>query len=382
MKDVYIILGAPGSGKSEQADLIAKEFNLYHVSWDIISRKLGFDVGEELNDRKRALLIFDIIREVVLRILGERSRRKNGIVFEGFPRRKEEGILLIDLINKYKLELKAVININSSFPLVRERLKKKLPEREIKKEFTQFLEENVPLYNFLKNHSAYFFTVSGDEDKITVFANIISKIRNKAREDYRFFYRQSSSYLPTRYGAFKIYTYLSRVDYSLNIVLVKGNVRGKWGVLTRVHSSCFTGDIFGSLKCDCGEQLHKAMRKIEKEGCGIIIYLFQEGRGINIINKIAAYSLQEKGFDTIEANERLGFPSDMRNYYAVKDILSDLNVNSIRLLTNNPEKVYCLTDLGIVIEEIVRIESKPNRYNKKYLFTKKNKMNHRLKFLK
>lgn len=179
-----------------------------------------------------------------------------------------------------------------------------------------------------------------------------------------------------------MFTYLSKVDYKENLAIIKGSVKNKRGVLLRVHSSCITGDILGSLKCDCGEQLQKALKTIEKSNVGILIYLHQEGRGINIINKIHAYELQGKGADTVEANTLLKLPVDMREYGAVKDILSDLEVKSIKILTNNPDKVYKLEELGIMVESVVPLEIKPHKHNKKYLLVKKNKMNHNLKLVK
>jgi 3,4-dihydroxy 2-butanone 4-phosphate synthase/GTP cyclohydrolase II len=175
---------------------------------------------------------------------------------------------------------------------------------------------------------------------------------------------------------------LSKVDYKHHLALVKGNVRNKRGVLLRIHSSCMTGDIFGSLKCDCGKQLEKALKIINKAGQGVLIYLYQEGRGINIINKIDAYNLQRKGADTVMANELLKLPPDMREYTAAKDILSDLGVRSVKILTNNPDKIYKLEELGIIVESSIPLEIRPHKYNKKYLATKKNKMGHTLKLVK
>lgn len=413
MKDAYIILGSPGSGKTNQAILLAEKLNLSHVSWGKILRGREPNIKIQLDNKKRAYLIARIIEKEIIDL--QNNANTEGIIFDGFPRRKSEAVLLIKMLEKHSLKLKGLVNINASLCFIKANFKKRLvcslcgrtydytiapdkpgicdydkgklvkehmSEPKIKSEFNQFLEENQETYDFLKNHANHFFSVSGDEDDITTFSNIIYKLKNGVRENYQLYSKQSSATLPTKFGVFIINTYLSQVDYSFHAALIKGDVRGKTGVLTRVHSSCMTGDVFGSLKCDCGQQLHRSMRKINKEGCGVIIYLFQEGRGINIINKVNAYSLQAVGLDTIEANEQLGLPGEMRQYRIVKDILADLGVKSIRLLTNNPDKINKLTDLGTVIEDIEKIECKPNIENEKYLSTKKNRMGHKLSYVK
>jgi 3,4-dihydroxy 2-butanone 4-phosphate synthase / GTP cyclohydrolase II len=184
--------------------------------------------------------------------------------------------------------------------------------------------------------------------------------------------------LPTDYGEFDLCMYRSKVDGQHHFALVKGDVSGNEPVLVRVHSECFTGDIFGSLRCDCGPQLHNALRQIEKAGAGVLVYMRQEGRGIGIAAKIHAYKLQEKGLDTVEANLKLGFPSDLREYGHGAQILFDLGVRKIRLLTNNPKKVVGLAGYGLKIVETVPIRTTPNKYNIKYLTTKRLKMGHLL----
>ncbi len=184
--------------------------------------------------------------------------------------------------------------------------------------------------------------------------------------------------MPTAYGHFKLIPFRQKSNGLEHVALVKGEWAEDESVLVRVHSSCVTGDIFGSFRCDCGAQLHKAMQAIEKEGKGVIVYLNQEGRGIGLMNKMKAYKLQENGMDTVEANLCLGFKADERDYGVGASILHDLGVKKMRLLTNNPQKRIGLTGYGLTIEENVPIEIEPNEYNRFYLHTKKDRMGHDL----
>jgi 3,4-dihydroxy 2-butanone 4-phosphate synthase/GTP cyclohydrolase II len=184
--------------------------------------------------------------------------------------------------------------------------------------------------------------------------------------------------MPTLHGEFKLHLYRSLVDAQHHAALTMGEVRGKDGVLVRVHSECLTGDVFGSLRCDCGQQLHDALKRIAEEGEGVLVYMRQEGRGIGFANKIHAYALQEKGLDTVEANEKLGFKPDLREYGLGAQILVDLGLRRIRLLTNNPKKVVGLEGFGLEIIEQLPIRSEPTPHNKKYLETKKTKLGHAL----
>ena len=183
--------------------------------------------------------------------------------------------------------------------------------------------------------------------------------------------------MPTIHGAFKLHLYQNTLDSKeYHLALVKGDIKSNEPVLVRVHSQCLTGDVFGSLRCDCGDQLDAAMRMIEKEGRGVLLYMRQEGRGIGLPNKLLAYELQEHGKDTVEANEALGFKPDLRNYGIGAQVLSDLGVKNIRLITNNPKKIIGLEGYGLKITERVPIEIQPNELNKKYLQTKRDKMGH------
>ncbi|MBI4210388.1 MAG: bifunctional 3,4-dihydroxy-2-butanone-4-phosphate synthase/GTP cyclohydrolase II [Candidatus Diapherotrites archaeon] len=185
--------------------------------------------------------------------------------------------------------------------------------------------------------------------------------------------------LPTKFGTFTAYGYLDLADGREYVALVKGKVKGKKAVLVRVHSACLTGDVFHSMRCDCNEQLHLALERIEKEGRGVLLYIpHHEGRGIGLLNKLRAYELQDNGKDTIQANLALGFEMDKRDYGTGAQILRHLGLRKIRILTNNPKKLNALEGFGLEITEQVPIRAKPNKYNKRYLATKKKKMGHRL----
>jgi len=184
--------------------------------------------------------------------------------------------------------------------------------------------------------------------------------------------------LPTDYGDFELHLYRSRLDGQHHLALVCGTVAGQQSVLVRVHSECLTGDVFCSRRCDCGAQLHQAMRQVAAEGRGVIVYMRQEGRGIGLAPKIKAYRLQEQGLDTVEANQRLGYGMDLREYGLGAQILADLGLKTIRLLTNNPKKIIGLQGYGLEILEQVPIKIQPNQHNLKYLKTKREKMGHLL----
>jgi 3,4-dihydroxy 2-butanone 4-phosphate synthase/GTP cyclohydrolase II len=229
-------------------------------------------------------------------------------------------------------------------------------------------EGNVAHLSYLKDFAAkHGFIIISIRDLIAY-----RRTREKLVE------RVVSVNFPAKFGNFRLHLYESEIDDHHHLAIVKGNVAGEEPVLVRVHSECLTGDVFGSLRCDCGEQLARALGRIEAEGLGVVLYMRQEGRGIGLANKIRAYDLQDQGLDTVEANIRLGFPPDLRDYGIGAQILADLGIKKIRLMTNNPKKIVGLEGYGLEIVERIPVEVPVNCQNAFYMQTKKDKMGHLL----
>ena len=223
------------------------------------------------------------------------------------------------------------------------------------------------LMEFAKNHNL----------KIITIADLVEYRKKQVKEKVSI-ERVVEINMPTKYGDFKMFGFINKLNGEHHVALVKGHINNNSEVLTRIHSECLTGDALGSKRCDCGEQYDAAMKRIAEEGCGILLYMRQEGRGIGLINKLKAYSLQDKGFDTVEANEMLGFPADMRSYDVAAAILKDLGVSKVNLMTNNPRKIDGLERYGIEIVNRVPIKMNHNEKNEFYLQTKKEKLGHML----
>lgn len=218
------------------------------------------------------------------------------------------------------------------------------------------------LFSFAKTHNLTYITIKDLQDYCRIHDSHVIK--------------EARATLPTEYGEWTIYGYINDITGEHHVALVKGEIGDGENVLCRVHSECLTGDVFHSKRCDCGEQLKTAMQKIQAAGRGVILYMRQEGRGIGLINKLKAYMLQEKGLDTVEANERLGFAPDLREYWIGAQILRDLGIKSLELLTNNPNKVYALNDFNLKVNKRLPLEIPAQEFDKFYLKTKRDKMGH------
>lgn len=392
-------MGPLGANKTMYSEAIAKLFNMEPIFWGKIKTKSS---KNNLVSLRKAL--------------SQAFKKHSRVIIDGFPTNKAEAYFLLDLSKMIDYSIKCVIQLNISLEKIIENLKNRFicnkcgvfyedyspankdkkncpncgavlikyitDKRVVQKNYYDFFNSVKDISEVLSLYSESYFSVSAEQPKHFVISSIFYKIKNQEKDFYTLYERKSQTKIETRYGIFKIITYLSKIDYKHHLAVIKGNVENKKGVLLRIHSSCVTGDILGSLKCDCGEQLVKSLKIINKLGLGVLIYLYQEGRGINLVNKIDAYNLQRNGADTVEANELLKFPIDMREYIAVKDVLADLKIKSVKILTNNPDKIYKLEELGVIVESRIPLEINPHKYNKKYLSVKKKKMGHKLRLIK
>ncbi|NBS07325.1 MAG: bifunctional 3,4-dihydroxy-2-butanone-4-phosphate synthase/GTP cyclohydrolase II [Verrucomicrobia bacterium] len=294
-------------------------------------------------------------RAATLRVLGKASPRADDLVQPGhiFPvRAKEGGVLVRAGHTEAAVDLAKLAGLGDA-AVICEILN---PDGSMARW--------ADLIEFKKRHGL----------KLGTIQDLIEHRRRKER----LVVREQVVKLPTEYGMFDLHLYRAVTDGSHHLALVKGKPKAKDAVLVRVHSECLTGDVFASRRCDCGNQLHDALRRIAQEGKGVLVYMRQEGRGIGLPAKIHAYRLQEKGLDTVEANRKLGFSADLREYGIGAQILTDLGVRRMRLLTNNPKKVVGLAGYGLELVDQVPIRTQPNPHNRKYLATKKKRMGHRL----
>ena len=417
--NLIIIFGSPGCGKSTQSLLLEEKLGYKHISWgeitqNIINSRFGTEDDKRivLNDvHNNSYYPEKYIKKNIAKIISEELKAgRNNFVVEGFPKRFQESKDCVEMIKELNLNLQCVINIACTEKTILERIKNAKyceqcgkfyndtirPKNEgicdfdsgslikrvnndpktVRLEIDEYLHDITPAIELLSGISEYSFSINGDQDELLVFSDIVTKLKSNTKDIFSLFKNVGHALLPSQYGYFTMYVYQNIINYESHVVLTCGDISNKVSIPVRIHSSCITGDIFHSEKCDCGSQLDQAMSYIQKNGLGMIVYLFQEGRGINIINKVKAYDLQEKGFDTISANEFLGIPVEMRSYIMVKDILKDFNIKSIRLITNNPDKVSKILDLGVNVEDTIELESDHFAFNQEYLKIKVDKMMH------
>lgn len=393
MSKLYIFFGPPGSGKTAQAQKLRNELKYTYISWGDISREIESGKGKyreyqelvkEINTRH---LPFPkgFVTNILEKELSELTKNtSNNIIIDGYPKRLEEAIELEGVMVKLGIKLEGVVrfNIDQDTYLYRNKALEKskgFTDEELKAHYNTYMSESIEAFNKLAPIATYAFDLNASDDETQVFASLVSKITSQNTNKYHLFAKASSTKLQTEFGEFDFTAFQNKVNYEVHLVLSMGQVKGKRNVPTRVHSSCITGDIFHSHRCDCMEQLHYALKYVAKNKFGMVVYLFQEGRGINIVNKIKAYQLQQNGRDTVDANTDLGLPPELRNYNVVKDILDELVVVSVDLMTNNPDKISKLQDVGVVVEGRIPVIIEANQHNKRYLETKRDRMSHLLK---
>lgn len=416
-RDLYIFFGPPGAGKTSQAVFLQERMHVHYISWGRISRQIvaGMEKFSHFQKKVQDIMKNDkhfpkgFIKNILIKEI-QGLKDSNAVLIDGFPRRKSEAKELLDIIKRCNLNLKALVKFNINFSTLQQRIdgrkycrtcgrfyNKLRPSlaRDVcdfdgttlekrwdddaergKSRFDEYLEESLGAYHFLVPHAKSSFDANADQEENLLFSEILGKLSRGTKQIHHIMKNVASADLETKYGTFRIIGYQNQIDYTYHLALAMGDLHGERNVPTRIHSSCVTGDIFHSRKCDCGDQLATAMSVISKRRRGLIIYLFQEGRGINILNKIRAYDLQARGYDTVDANETLGFPAELREYDAIDDILADLEVRSIDLMTNNPDKFNKLHSLGIIIENRIPLKVKKYKQNARYMHTKKVRMGH------
>ncbi len=367
MKDVVILLGAPSSGKTELSYELSRILNAPVISWEELAKKQNIDTHNMSTGEKKSLV--SMLREALS------SHENETLIIRGFGIHPHEASEIVRWVDDKLIAKLTVIRVNVSLNYLLHGGQGAEDKQKITDEYYLSHRNSTKVDTILSTRASSLFEVDGEQNVRNVATDCLSGMRINAKP-YSMYDFVESTKLNTKYGLFELRAYQSKVDYSYHLALIKGDVGQSKGVLTRVHSSCITGDILFSNHCECGEQLELALEILSRQDCGILFYLFQEGRGINIINKIKAYKLQSQGLDTVDANLALGLPSEMRTYDIVRDVLDDLGVCSIRLLSNNPDKSIKLRKLGVLIDDVIPHMVKPNEINKRYLETKKSKMNH------
>jgi GTP cyclohydrolase II len=390
MNQIYIFFGPSGSGKTAQAKRLQSQMGFQYLSWGDISREIeaGKGIHKEYQELVKEIhlrhlpfpkgFVTDILKAELINITNVKNIK---IIIDGYPKRLEEALELESLLSELNLDLTAVIrfNVDLSTYLIRQTNKREssiFTQEELVHHYDRYMSESMEAFNKLAPQAKYAFDLNASDDETQVFASLVSKLNSKSTNKYHLYAKAATTKLQTEFGEFDFTAFQNKVSYETHLVLSIGDIKGKRHVPTRVHSSCITGDIFHSHRCDCMQQLHYALKHIANNKSGILIYLFQEGRGINIINKIKAYELQQGGRDTVEANTDLGLPPELRNYSAVKDILDEMGVASIDLMTNNPDKIAKLQDVGVVVENRIPTIIQSSLHNQSYLKTKRDKMQH------